>query len=151
MDSEILQAALVGLEHRRAQIDQKIAQVHELLGEGASGQASPVAPTPQKRKMSAAGRQRIAEGQRKRWAAVKRAKVAEKRLSARKVANRRAKAAVETRAVVRNVIVKAKKVAPKRRATTKPAAKRPAPKKAVVKKVAPQAIATTVPAEAPTA
>ena len=86
MDSELLQAALIGLAHRRAEIDQKIARVHELLGDGASSKASPVTPRPRKRTMSAAGRKRIAAAQKKRWAAVKRAKAAQKRPSARKIA-----------------------------------------------------------------
>ena len=107
MDSELLQAALVGLAHRRAEIDQKIAQVHAMLGNGAAGRTSPVTPTPKKHTMSIAGRKRIAAAQRKRWAAVKRAQTAQKRPSVRR------KAAVAKEAL-RKITVKPKKTAPKK-------------------------------------
>ena len=151
MDSELLQAALVGLEHRRAEIDEKIAQVHEMLRNGASSKASPVTPTPKKHTMSAAGRKRIAAAQRKRWAAVKRAQTAQKRLSGRNVAKKALKAAVAKRVTRRTITAKPKKAAPKGRPTPKAATKRSAPKKVAVKKTVQRTIAVAVPAEVTTA
>jgi hypothetical protein len=65
---EILAAALEGLEAQRARLDAHIAETKRLLG------ARPQQPTASpdivrpKRKMSAAGRKRIAAATKKRWA-----------------------------------------------------------------------------------
>jgi hypothetical protein len=67
-DPEILAAALVGFEHKRSEIEEKMAELRRRLGGGA-------APVPKKRTMSAAARRRIGAAQRKRWAAVKKAQV----------------------------------------------------------------------------
>src|SRR6516165_4033201 len=71
-DSEFLAAALIGYQQRRAEIDGKIAALRQQLGgswaivpAGSSDGTRPV----RKRTMSAAGRKRIAEAQRKRWKA----------------------------------------------------------------------------------
>lgn len=81
MNKELLEAALAGLEHKRATLDQQIAEVRRMLG-GQSGKPQPTtqkkteAPAPKKRQMSAAGRRRIAEAARKRWAEYKKNKAA---------------------------------------------------------------------------
>ena len=67
MDRELLQAALVGLERRRNDLAEKISEVRRMLG-GRAGPDSAVtnvspAPMGRRRRMSAAGRARIAEAQ----------------------------------------------------------------------------------------
>jgi hypothetical protein len=66
LSNEIKEAALVGLRHRR---DELGAQIAELERELRGDQESEPAPR-KRRRMSAAGRKRIAEAQRKRWAAL---------------------------------------------------------------------------------
>ena len=66
-DLSILRMALVGYEARRAEIAQKIADLQKQLGR-ASAVTSALGATRPKRKMSAAGRKRIAAAQKKRWA-----------------------------------------------------------------------------------
>ncbi len=72
---EILSAALKGLEAQRDRLASQIAEVRLLLG-GAHAPASSAAEAPTRkpgRKMSAAARKRIAEAQRKRWEAFRKA------------------------------------------------------------------------------
>ena len=65
---EILTAALQGLEAQRARLDAHIAEVRRMLGDRAQQPVARAdAPRP-KRKMSAAGRKRIAAAQKERWA-----------------------------------------------------------------------------------
>ena len=73
-DLEILQAAIVGYEHERAKIDDAIAELRRRLGESGAKAVKPAAPASNERSLSPAARSRIAEAQRKRWAAVKAAK-----------------------------------------------------------------------------
>jgi hypothetical protein len=75
-DMDILQAALVGFEFQRAEIERKIADIQQRLGNRRGALAESAAegrPAPRKRQMSAEGRARIAAAQKKRWAAVKKA------------------------------------------------------------------------------
>ena len=71
-DSEFLAAALIGYQQRRAEIDGKIAALRQQLGGNwasvPAGSSDGTRPARQ-RTMSAAGRKRIAEAQRKRWKA----------------------------------------------------------------------------------
>jgi hypothetical protein len=69
-DREILQAALVGLQHSLAVVDEKISELRRLgARSGASHQPAPAAPAAKapKRVLSAAARRRIAAAQKKRW------------------------------------------------------------------------------------
>lgn len=69
IDPAVLQAALEGLEHRRAEVDQNIAAVKKMLRSGGPRAAAPAKPPAKpRRKMSGAARKRIAEAQRRRWA-----------------------------------------------------------------------------------
>ena len=72
LDHNILAAAIEGFEAQKKHIDTQIAEIRQKLG---GGSAEPAAATPEpgrkRRKMSAAGRKRIAEAQRKRWAEAK--------------------------------------------------------------------------------
>lgn len=77
-DATLLAAALEGLELQRARIDEQIQKVRSMLGKGglkmAAEAAAPVklpVPRKQRRRLSAEGRARIAEAQKKRWAAAR--------------------------------------------------------------------------------
>ena len=69
---EIIIAAILGFEEQKGRIDAKIAELRAGLSGGSAEPASPLAaPNRKRRKMSVAARARIAEAQRKRWAAFK--------------------------------------------------------------------------------
>ena len=75
-DTELLEAALIGFQHRRDQVEQKIAELRNQIGgqpssRSANTAAAPGASAPKKRTMSAAARRRISLAQKKRWAAYK--------------------------------------------------------------------------------
>ena len=84
LDASILEAALQGLELQRHRLEQQIAHVRRLLAPR-RGPATVPAARP-KRVISPAGRARIAEAQRRRWAVLKGAQAApapkKRRLSA---------------------------------------------------------------------
>jgi hypothetical protein len=76
-DRDILEAALIGYQTQKGQIEEKIAEVRARLGGKAAGESqlrgggggvpSPFVKT--RRKMSAKARKSIAAAQKKRWAA----------------------------------------------------------------------------------
>ena len=77
INTEILEAALAGLESQRQRIDEQIAAVRQMLGRrgpgrpvaaSADGPPTKTVPVRKKRKMSAAARKRIAAAQKRRWA-----------------------------------------------------------------------------------
>ncbi len=80
LDKATLEAALVGYQQHLHQIEQKMADLRRMLGNGAG---TAVAPAPkrgrragsgkQKHRMSPEGRARIAAAQRARWAKAKKA------------------------------------------------------------------------------
>jgi len=75
-DTELLEAALIGFQHRRDQVEQKIAELRsQIEGHPASrpvtAVSAPGSSAPRKRTMSAAARRRISLAQKKRWAAYK--------------------------------------------------------------------------------
>lgn len=77
--ADLLAMALVGYEREKAKIEASIAEIRGQLGlrgpgrpKAATGTTEQAAPA--KRTLSAAARRRIAEAQRKRWAALKGAK-----------------------------------------------------------------------------
>ena len=70
LDNEILAAAIEGFEAQKKRIDAQIAEIRQKLTGGTEPAAKPEAGT-KRRKVSAAGRKRMAEAQRKRWAAKK--------------------------------------------------------------------------------
>ena len=66
---DIISAAILGFEEQKRQIDSRIIELKAMLSGGpVEAAARPLAPKRRRRKMSAAGRARIAEAQRKRWA-----------------------------------------------------------------------------------
>ena len=73
-DTELLEAALIGLQHRRNQIEHKIAELRSQIGGSPVSRPAPTTPgasAPKKRSMSATARRRIAFAQKKRSAAYK--------------------------------------------------------------------------------
>lgn len=73
-DNDILAAAIEGFEAQKTRLDARIAEIRQKLG-GVARSEEPAATAPEngrkRRKMSAAARKRIADAQKKRWAAVK--------------------------------------------------------------------------------
>jgi hypothetical protein len=72
LNSTVIEAAILGFESQRKQLDSKIAELRSMLDGNRSDTATGTEPVRHtRRKMSAAGRAAIAEAQRKRWATVK--------------------------------------------------------------------------------
>lgn len=81
-DQELLQAALVGLEMQKAKLDEQIALVRSMVSgktpakkvkapKVAAESAPEKKPRKKRRQFSPEARQRIADGQKKRWAAAR--------------------------------------------------------------------------------
>jgi hypothetical protein len=71
LDNEILAAAIEGFEVQKRRIDSQITEIRQILNGGSAEPAATTEPGRKRRKVSAAGRKRMAEAQRKRWAAKK--------------------------------------------------------------------------------
>jgi hypothetical protein len=69
--TEILTAAIEGLEAQKKRINAQIAELRQTLNGGSPDTVATPGPARRRRRMSAAARQRIAEAQRKRWAAAR--------------------------------------------------------------------------------
>jgi leucyl aminopeptidase (aminopeptidase T) len=70
--TEIVNAAILGMEARKEKLDAKIAELRALLPGGhAETAATPEAPTRRRRKFSAAAIKRMREAQQRRWAKVR--------------------------------------------------------------------------------
>jgi len=69
LTTEVLNAAIEGLEIQKTRINAQIAEIRGMLGRGSQSSGAP-SPSPlrRRRKMSKAGRAAIAAAQRKRWA-----------------------------------------------------------------------------------
>lgn len=122
VDTAMLEAALIGFEQMRKNIDEKIAGIRGQLGSGDA-----VAAAAPRRTLSVAARRRIAAAQRKRWAAVKaQAKPA--------VAKRTMSAAARNRiaAAQRKRWAELKKAQAKKTPAKATAKKAPAPEKAAI-------------------
>ena len=74
LNHEIITAAIEGFHAQKHHIDAQIAELRAMLSGGSAETAKPEPTTRKRRKMSAAGRARIAEAQRKRWAEKKQSK-----------------------------------------------------------------------------
>ncbi len=70
LTAEIINAAIEGFESQKRRIDSQIAELRQLLTGGRPESAASGAPV-RRRKMSAAGRRRIAAAQKARWAKIK--------------------------------------------------------------------------------
>src|SRR5215472_9437324 len=67
---QVINAAIEGFEGQKRRIDEQISELRAMLN-GRQPTAAAAPQTTKRPTMSAAGRKRIAEAQRKRWAAVK--------------------------------------------------------------------------------
>jgi hypothetical protein len=75
-DAALLEAALEGLQAQRKQVEGYIGQIRAALGQsirGASGKNAAKRSTGGTRILSAAARKRIADAQKRRWAAYRKA------------------------------------------------------------------------------
>jgi hypothetical protein len=70
LTAETIAAAIDGYEFQKTRIDTKIAELRAMLSGGPAPPATLEPKKRKRRKMSAAGRARIAEAQRKRWAKI---------------------------------------------------------------------------------
>jgi len=70
VDQTLLEAALIGFEHMRRSIEEKIGDIRQRLGFG-DGMKAAAPSRHARRSLSSAARGRIAAAQRKRWAATK--------------------------------------------------------------------------------
>lgn len=69
---EIINAAIDGFEAQKLRIDAQIAELRAMLPGGRTETAAtPEAPTVKRRKISAAARKRMREGQQRRWAKIR--------------------------------------------------------------------------------
>jgi peptidoglycan hydrolase CwlO-like protein len=68
LKTEIIAAAIAGFEEQKKRLNAQIDELRRMLNPTATDGS---APTPKKRRMSAAARARIAAAQRKRWAAAR--------------------------------------------------------------------------------
>jgi pyruvate/2-oxoglutarate/acetoin dehydrogenase E1 component len=66
--TEILEAAILGLQERKKRIDQSLAEVRSMAaGTGAAAALEPVAEVKSKHRMSVAGRRAISQAAKARW------------------------------------------------------------------------------------
>ena len=72
LSPEIINAAIEGFESQKQRLDSQISELRTMLN-GTRPKAVAAPQRGPRRKVSAAARKRMAEGQRKRWAAAKRA------------------------------------------------------------------------------
>jgi hypothetical protein len=71
LTNTIIEAAIYGFEAQKRALDTQIAELRAMLS-GSPAEAVTITPTGRpRRKISAAARKKMAEGQRKRWAATK--------------------------------------------------------------------------------
>jgi len=153
LDPQTIAAAVVGYQQELERIESRMAAIRAQLGGQQPAKEAVEKAAPRRRRvMSRAARQRIADAQKKRWAAFHKAKEQAKPAPPAKPA---AKAAVKVKtkapAVVARKAAAAKKPAPAAKKVTAPAVKKPLAKKAArVKKtpVSPPATAAQ-PAVAP--
>jgi hypothetical protein len=133
--NEDLAAAIAGFELQKQEIDAQIAEIRKRMrGAGAPSGAPAAAAAPGgKRTLSAEGRARIAEAQRKRWASQRKPGRATQAAPAKQAPKRKLSAAGRKRIieatkarwarVKAEAAAKSKAVAPKRKRSQKPAAK----------------------------
>lgn len=92
LSNEIITAAIAGFEAQKAKLNAQIADLRQTLHGGHAESTAPPQPAKRKRRLSADGRRAIAAAARKRWAAVKAAKVAPQPAAAKKSAGKKAAA-----------------------------------------------------------
>jgi hypothetical protein len=73
-ETDLLEAALSGLQHRKNEIENKMDEIRRMLGNGHAASSNGTSAVHHRKPLSAAARNRIAAAQRKRWAAFRRAR-----------------------------------------------------------------------------
>jgi peptidoglycan hydrolase CwlO-like protein len=71
LTNTIIEAAIYGFEAQKRALDAQIAELRAMLSDAPAEDATTTATGRPRRKMSAAARKKMAEGQRKRWAGAK--------------------------------------------------------------------------------
>src|SRR5437899_2162251 len=71
LTAEIIHAAIEGFESQKRRIDSQIAELLQLLNGGRADNGAEYGTPARKRKISAAGRRRIAAAQKARWAKIR--------------------------------------------------------------------------------
>src|SRR6202035_4201050 len=71
LNTEIIAAAIEGFESQKRRIDTQIGELRAMLSGGRTEVTATLEGATRKRKVSAAARRRMAEGQKKRWAAIR--------------------------------------------------------------------------------
>ena len=71
LDHSILEAAILGFESQKRQIDAQIAELRQMLEGHHQDAAMAEAPTRKRKKFSAAARRRMKEAQQRRWARIR--------------------------------------------------------------------------------
>jgi hypothetical protein len=107
-DTFLIEAALIGFQQMRRNVEEKIADIRRQLG---SGDGTPAAAPSQtgKHTMSPAARRRIAAAQKKRWAAVKAKSKSSKSVQAKRTMSPAARKKIAAAQRKRWALLKAKK------------------------------------------
>jgi hypothetical protein len=88
--TDVINAAIAGLEFQKRWIDDQIAQLRQSLKGAPAESAAEPEPAKPKRRLSAAGRKAIAAAAKKRWAAIKAEAKAAKTPAVKKAARKSA-------------------------------------------------------------
>jgi hypothetical protein len=107
-DASFLEAALIGFEQMKRNVEEKIAEIRRQLGSGNGTQAAAPSQTG-RRPLSPAARRRIAAAQRKRWAAVKAKSEPAKLVGAKRTMSAAARRKIAAAQRKRWALMKAKK------------------------------------------
>jgi hypothetical protein len=71
VNRNVIEAAIIGFEHQKTQIDNQIAELRSVLTGPAGIATTSEAPTAKRKKVSAVARQRMALAQKARWAKIR--------------------------------------------------------------------------------
>jgi len=139
LNRNVIEAAIVGFEHQKTEIDSQIAELRSMLTGSTPTAAAPEAPATKRKKFSAAARRKMALAQKARWAKI-RGESEPAAPAPAKAPKPKRKLSAAGRAAI---IAATKKMWARRRAAAKAAAKKTAParKKAVKKTAAKKATA----------
>lgn len=71
LSRDLISAAIEGFEAQKRRLDEQIRELRAMLPSNGAGASAPTRGPRKRRRMSAEARKRIAEAQRKRWAAIR--------------------------------------------------------------------------------
>jgi hypothetical protein len=134
LTAEIIRAAIEGFESQKRRIDSQIDELRQLLNGGSAETGAESGTPARKRKISAAGRRRMAAAQNARWAKIREEAEPASSLTATEPARQKRKLSAAGRKAISEA-TKRRWAAKRAEAQTKPAvAKNAASKKSVSKK-----------------